>query len=70
MGRAFGFLGFAIAIWIALEFYTQGIEGAFGGVLRSESSEAHAVLRTERAADAFQRSYDESVARIDRQLGD
>ena len=70
MGRAFGFLGFVIAIWIALEFYTQGIEGAFGGALGSDSSDSNAMLRTERAADAFQRSYDESLARVDRQLGE
>ena len=44
--------------------------GAFGGALGSDSSDSNAMLRTERAADAFQRSYDESLARVDRQLGE
>jgi hypothetical protein len=69
MGRALGFLGFVIAIWIALEFYTNGLEGAFGGAF-SDAERSSAALRTERAADAFQRSYDESLARVDRQLGE
>ena len=69
MGRIFGLLTFVLAIWIALEFYTNGVSGAFGGVLGSVGSDdTSAVLRTERAADAFQRSYDESMARVERQL--
>ena len=68
MSRVFSFLGFVIAIWIAMEFYTKGIENAFGGVLADEKTAANPVERTERAADAFQRSYDESIARVDRQL--
>lgn len=68
MSRVLSFLGFVLAIWIALEFYTKGLENAFGGVLAGEKTAANPVERTDRAADAFERSYEESIARVDRQL--
>ena len=69
MGRALGFLSLVLALWIVMEFYANGVGGAFGGALSStESEKPHAVLRTERAADAVQRAYDESTARVDRAL--
>ena len=73
MGRAFGFLSLVLALWIVMEFYANGVGGAFGGALSSGESgdkEPQAVLRTERAVDAFQRAYDESTARVDRALAD
>jgi hypothetical protein len=69
MSKAFGFLGLVVTLWIVMEFYANGIEGAFGGALASDSG-SNAVLRTERAADAFERAYDESTARVDRALED
>ena len=68
MGRALGFLSLVLALWIVMEFYANGVGGAFGGALSSDAKGPRAVLQTERAADAFQRAYDESTARVDRAL--
>ncbi len=59
-----------VALWIAMEFYANGVEGAFGGVLDSGADKPSQVLRTERAADAFQRAYAESTDRVDRALAE
>ena len=68
MSRMFGLVGFVLALWVAMELYTNGLTGAFGGVLAEDPAASSAALRTERAVDAFQRGYDESIERVDRQL--
>ena len=68
MGRAFGFLSLVVALWIAMEFYANGIEAAFGGALGSDRESARPLDRAEHAADGFQRAYDASIARVDRAM--
>ena len=74
MGRIFGIGFFVVLIWVALEVYTEGVGGAFDGLLTripgiEASTDAAAPRSTpKRAADAFQRAYDQSEARIDRAM--
>ncbi len=68
MGRVIKIGLGVLAIWAAFELYTNGIEGAFGGVF-ADAYEAPAERSTpDRAADAFQRAYNKSEERVDRQL--
>lgn len=62
-----------VVIWIAIEFSTNGIDGAFGGLLANGAESTRdrveeGTARVPRAADAFQRAYDESTNRVDRML--
>jgi len=68
MVKAFGFLGFVLALWVVMELFTNGTENAFGGAFASDSQDARPTLQTARAADALESSYDESMARVDRAL--
>ncbi len=73
MRKIFTILLIAVAIWTGLEVYTEGVDGAFGGLfsrLPSASAvEAPATRSTpDRAADAFQRAYNKSEQRVDRLL--
>ncbi len=70
MGRAFGFLSLVVALWIVMEFYANGVDGAFGGALAPGEDKPNPIMRTERAVDAFQRAYDESTARVDRAMNE
>jgi hypothetical protein len=65
MGRLIGFILMLLAIWTAAEIYTNGLDGAFGGVLGS-AFEAPADRSTpDRAQDAFQRAYNSSERRVE-----
>lgn len=69
MRTAFWFLLFVLLAWTGVEVVTHGVDGAFGGLFagfRAEAVQERAA--SERAADAFQRAYDSSTARVDRQL--
>jgi len=67
MGRLFALALVVLAIWAGSEIYTKGIGGAFGGLFAS--FEAPADRSTpDRAADAFQRAYNTSEARVEHQL--
>ena len=68
MGRLFAIVMIVLAIWVGAEVYTNGIDGAFGGLFAS-AFEAPANRSTpDRAADAFQRAYNKSGDRVDRML--
>jgi hypothetical protein len=75
MRRILGTGSIVLFLWVALEVYTHGVGGAFGGLFgRFASAEA---LQTpaersthDRAADAFQRAYDKSTSRVDQALGE
>jgi len=32
MGKVFGILLLALCVWVAVEVYTNGVDGAFGGI--------------------------------------
>jgi len=40
MGKAFGLVLIVVGLWVGLEIYTKGTQGAFGGVLAGESAQA------------------------------
>jgi hypothetical protein len=40
MGKAFGLVLIVVGLWVGLEIYTEGMHGAFGGVLAGESAQA------------------------------
>jgi hypothetical protein len=71
MARLFGIVLILLGIWTGIEVYTEGVNGAFGGLFSgfSSSVEAPAERSTpDRAADAFQRAYNKSEERVDRLL--
>jgi hypothetical protein len=79
MRRILGTGSIVLLVWVALEVYSNGVGGAFGGlfagafdrVASSEALQAPAERSThDRAADAFQRAYDKSTERVDRVVGD
>ena len=63
MKRLAGFALLIAAVWMALEIYTEGFDGAFGGAVAEKSSSP--VNRSKRAAGAFQRFYDSSENRLE-----
>lgn len=75
MGKAFGILLIVVAIWIGLEVYTEGVDGAFGGRLAflapaaSRSAPADDRWAGERAADAFETAKDRRMDQIENQAG-
>jgi len=66
--RLVGIIFLVLGIWIGVEVYTEGIDGAFGGILGSGTEVSEARSTPERARDAFQRAYDQSEERVNRQL--
>lgn len=67
MGRIIALAFVVLAIWVGAEIYTKGVGGAFGGLLSSLDAPADRST-PDRAADAFQRAYNTSEERVDRQL--
>ena len=75
MGKAFAILLLVVGIWVGLEVYMEGVEGAFGGRLaflapaasRSASSEAARPWAGERAGDALQSAHSRRMGRIEEQ---
>jgi hypothetical protein len=61
-----------LCVWTAVEVYTEGVNGAFGGLFAGfdgSALEAPANRSTpDRAADAFQRAYNKSETRVDAML--
>ncbi len=79
MAKPLGILAILLAIWIGLEVYQEGVDGAFGGAFAFFSSTPAASLEadeeghrpvTKRAAHAFQRAYDKSEDRVSDALED
>jgi len=73
MTKALGILIFVLAIWTALEVYTQGVDGAFGGRLaflgsgepQASVDEGERSWAGQRAADAFERAKEERLQRFE-----
>ncbi len=63
----------ALFVWASVEIYTNGFDGAFGGLF-AQQKKTSVVDRTklattpQRAADAFQRAYDKSETRVEKML--
>jgi len=65
MNRLMALCIVVVAIWAAVEIFTKGLDGAFGGLLTSSEEVQHAETVSRRAAGAFQRAYDKSEGRVD-----
>jgi hypothetical protein len=68
MGKAISLLLAVVAIWITVEIYTQGADGAFGGRLApligsEDASQAPRGSAAKRAGAAVERAHDEHEAR-------
>ncbi len=76
MGKAFGILLIAVMIWIGLELYLKGPDGAFGGAFSSylgadAAEEGEQSLSTpQRAGAAVERAHRQNEARYERMLED
>ena len=74
MGKIFGILLVVAGIWLGLEVYQNGIQGAFGGALAGLGGSAEEQATREsrslprRAGDAVERAHAESEARLNRML--
>jgi hypothetical protein len=74
MGKLFGILLVVVGIWLGLEVYLNGMQGAFGGALASlgNSADEQAIRDPrslpQRAGDAVERAHAEAEARLDRML--
>ena len=65
MGKAIGLLLAVVAIWITVEIYTSGADGAFGGRLSSliGSGDAPPESTAKRTGAAVERAHEEHEAR-------
>jgi uncharacterized membrane protein len=69
MGKLIGLLLLVVGIWVGMEVYTNGTQGAFGGALARFGHDDGAVQDTrsvpQRAGDAARRARDLDAQRLD-----
>ena len=72
MGSALKIAAAVLAIWVGFELHTNGVNGAFGGVFRSEnSSESEAKPTTaQRAGNSASRAHEQADERRQKMLGE
>ena len=76
MGKMLGLVVLVTALWVGLEVYQEGVDGAFGGAFADLSdSDGEQVSRDgrsvpRRAGDKVQGSHDAAAARRVRMLGE
>jgi hypothetical protein len=76
MAKIFGMLLLVVGIWLGLEVYQNGMQGAFGGAMASLGGSAdEQTIRDprsvpQRAGAAAERAYAEAEARRNRMLGE
>jgi hypothetical protein len=67
MGRIFGILLIGLGIWVGLEIYLEGTQGAFGGALAFLESEREtprdARTTPQRAGDAVRQAQQQGMQR-------
>ena len=74
MGKIFGILLVVVGIWLGLEVYKSGVQGAFGGALAGlagsadEQTVGNPRSVPQRAGDAVERAHAEAEARLERML--
>jgi hypothetical protein len=72
MGRLAALLLAILCVWAGVRLYREGADRAFGGVFARFGARLEAPARREtpdRAVDGFQRAWNKSETRVDRQLG-
>ena len=68
VGRMISIMLIVGAVWVGAEVYSEGLNGAFGGIFASTfDAPAHRPTH-ERAVDAFQRWHNKSEERVERML--
>ena len=74
MARLIGIVFIVLGIWVAMEVYTEGVEGAFGGVFAGWTKPLSATdidyadayrSNLERVGDSVQQSLDEGMKRYE-----
>jgi hypothetical protein len=74
MGNVFKAILLVVALWIGVEFFTEGpsraFEGAFAGFFDAPAAERKTPSTAQRAGDAVRRSQAEAEARLERMLGE
>jgi hypothetical protein len=70
MAKAFAILLIVLGVWLGLEIFTNGTEGAFGGVFASGSPSASKEPTAQRIRNKVQRSMKAQSARTERGIGD
>jgi hypothetical protein len=76
MAKIFGILLVVVGIWLGLEVYQNGMQGAFGGALASlgdpvdEDAVRDPRSLPQRAGAAAERAHAEAEARLERMLGE
>ena len=76
MGKIFGILLVVVGIWLGLEVYVNGMQGALGGALAGlDGSAAEQAVASpgsvpQRAGEAVERAHAEAEARMERMLGE
>lgn len=76
MGKLFGIVIIVMAMWVGLEIYSQGVGGAFGGLLArfgsADEAENSASARAplDNVRDKVNRDHEEGWARRERMMGD
>ena len=75
MSRILVFSFMLIGFWVGITLYTEGSDRAFGGMFarfrNSTALDAPATRSTQdRAVDAYQRAWNTSEGRVDRQLSE
>ncbi len=76
MGKLFAIVFIVLAIWVGLEIYSQGIGGAFGGLLSGLRGDTEATPAASARApldnvrDKVTRDHDEGWARRERMMGE
>lgn len=70
MGRVFGLLLLVGALWVGLEIFNEGMDGAFGGVFArgADAGAAESTSAARRAGDAVERAHERSHDRLERAL--
>ena len=68
MGRVVRIGLIVLGIWAAVEVYNNGVAGAFGGIFANAYEPPADGPPSGRAEDAFQRAFNKSEERVDRQL--
>lgn len=75
MGKIIGLLLVVVGIWVGVEVYSNGVDGAFGGVLASRAGDRPAAevdrrSTPRRAGDAVENAHAAADARREKLLGE
>lgn len=73
MAKIFGILLIVLGVWLGMEIFTKGTDGAFGGIFASAGSTAAETpegSRLSRAGERMQKKMDQGAARAAGDFGD